>query len=155
MHPIRRYLFILLALVLLALDGQAATCPAPEAQVRVTVEDRTIHTAVVSTPESRQCGLSHRSELRAGEGMLFVFPQTQTLSFWMKDTFVPLSIAFLDGSGEILAIKDMDPDRPLQRHRSPAPARYALEVAQGWFERHGIGAGDRCHFQLPTDLPVR
>ena len=155
MYPITRWLSTLLTLAALAGPAAGAHCPAPEATLRVTVGNHPLTAEVASTPATRRCGLSHRTELRPDRGMLFVFPRSQPLAFWMKDTHVPLSIAFLDGSGEILAIERMQPGLPLRRYHSPAPSRYALEVAQGWFRRHGVRAGDHCHFQLPADLPVQ
>jgi hypothetical protein len=141
-------------LLALSTPVQAASCPPPDTTLNLTVGDQPLTVAVASTPKTRHCGLSHRTELRSDFGMLFVFPHRQPLTFWMKDTLVPLSIAFLDGSGEILAIKRMQPDQPMRRYRSPAPARYALEVAQGWFARNGLQPGDHCHFRLPAGLPV-
>jgi uncharacterized membrane protein (UPF0127 family) len=89
----------------------------------------------------RETGLMFRESLADGEGMLFVFERDQMLSFWMKDTFIPLSIAYIAYNGRLLEIHDMKP-RDTTPVRSGRSARYALEVPQGWFERAGIKAGD-------------
>jgi uncharacterized membrane protein (UPF0127 family) len=89
----------------------------------------------------RETGLMFRESLADGEGMLFVFEKDQMLSFWMKNTLIPLSIAYISYSGRILEIHDMEP-RSLAPVRSGRSARYALEVPRGWFERAGIGIGD-------------
>jgi uncharacterized membrane protein (UPF0127 family) len=83
----------------------------------------------------------HRERLPDGEGMLFVFDRDQQLSLWMKDTTIPLSIAFIASDGRITEIKDM---YPLDQStvRSSRSVRYALEVPQGWFGRAGVQTGD-------------
>jgi uncharacterized membrane protein (UPF0127 family) len=94
-----------------------------------------------SADEKRQ-GLMHRRSLADGRGMLFVFDRDQIMSFWMKDTLIPLSIAYIKSDGSIVEILDM---RPLDESfvRSSRGVRYALEVPQGWFDRAGIRPGDR------------
>jgi hypothetical protein len=82
------------------------------------------------TPAQKQQGLMFRTELKDGEGMLFVFGQDQILSFWMKDTLIPLSIAYISSDGRIIEIFDMEP-RSLNPVHSSRSARYALEVPQG------------------------
>ncbi len=82
-----------------------------------------------------------REEVPEGTGMLFVFEREEILSFWMKNTYVPLSVAYADRSGRILEIHDMEPES-LAPVRSSRPARYALEVPRGYFERAGIRPGD-------------
>ncbi|MCL2193647.1 MAG: DUF192 domain-containing protein [Treponema sp.] len=91
--------------------------------------------------EERAMGLMHRPSLPDGEGMLFVFDRDQQLSFWMKNTIIPLSIAFITSDGRITEIRDMRPLdlTPVVSIRS---VRYALEVPQGWFDRVGVGPGD-------------
>jgi uncharacterized membrane protein (UPF0127 family) len=96
---------------------------------------------IARSDAERETGLMFRESLADGEGMLFVFEKDQTLSFWMKDTLVPLSIAYISYNGRILEIHDMKP-RDLAPVRSSRSARYALEVPQGWFGRAGIKPGD-------------
>jgi len=97
---------------------------------------------VANTPEQREQGLMHRKELKDGYGMIFVFERDQIMSFWMKNTLIPLSIAYAAQDGRILEIHDMQPG-DLTPVRSSRSARYALEVPQGWFDRAGIAPGDR------------
>jgi uncharacterized membrane protein (UPF0127 family) len=96
---------------------------------------------IARTDEQRRRGLMGRKSLADGEGMLFVFETDRILSFWMKDTLIPLSIAFIAYDGRLLEIHDMEAQntRTVQSARS---ARYALEVPQGWFGRAGVSPGD-------------
>jgi uncharacterized membrane protein (UPF0127 family) len=73
----------------------------------------------------------------------------------MKDTSIPLSIAFIDDAGRILSIQKMAPFQTEARYRSPGPVRYALEVNQGWFENHGVSIGDTVGMELPGSLDIR
>jgi uncharacterized membrane protein (UPF0127 family) len=93
------------------------------------------------TDEQRARGLMLRENLDDGYGMLFIFAQDQILNFWMENTQIPLSIAFISSDGIILEIRDLQPfDRnPVRSSRS---GRFALEVPQGWFDRAGIAVGD-------------
>ncbi|MDR2477997.1 MAG: DUF192 domain-containing protein [Treponema sp.] len=93
------------------------------------------------TPQERSQGLMRRGSLADGEGMLFIFERDEALSFWMKDTLIPLSIAFIASDGRITEIRDMRP-RDLSAVRSSRSVRYALEVPQGWFTRAGVQTGD-------------
>jgi uncharacterized membrane protein (UPF0127 family) len=81
-----------------------------------------------------------RESLAKGRGMLFVFPDTQIRSFWMKDTFIPLDIAYLDANLKIVDIQPMEPET-LESHPSMLPAMFALEVPMGWFDEIGIEVG--------------
>jgi uncharacterized membrane protein (UPF0127 family) len=92
--------------------------------------------------EEQSQGLMYRETLSDGQGMLFVFGRDKLASFWMKNTIIPLSIAYINSDGSILEIHDMRPE-DLSLIRSSRSVRYALEVPQGWFGRAGIGPGDR------------
>jgi uncharacterized membrane protein (UPF0127 family) len=93
-------------------------------------------------------GLMYRTALAEHRGMLFVFEEEQELSFWMKNTLIPLSIAFMDSEGRIVDIQDMKPlDDDPPSYVSAEPAQYALEVNQGFFEERGVKVGDRA--ELP------
>jgi uncharacterized membrane protein (UPF0127 family) len=110
-----------------------------EVEVRVEVAD---------TEAERRRGLMGRESLGEDRGMLFVFDSEQTLSFWMKDTRIPLSIAYIDAEGRIVDIQKMEPlDDDPPNYISAEPARYALEVNRGFFEEHGVEVGDRA--ELP------
>jgi uncharacterized membrane protein (UPF0127 family) len=100
----------------------------------------TVEAEVARTPEERERGLMFRETLAKGEGMLFVFPDTQYRSFWMKDTFIPLDIAYLDADLKIVDILPMEP-QTTEPQASTRPAMFALEVPRGWFAEEGIAVG--------------
>jgi uncharacterized membrane protein (UPF0127 family) len=107
---------------------------------------------VAETPEARARGLMFRPTLAENAGMLFVFEEEQRWGFWMKNTLIPLSVAFIDRHWRIVDIQDMavapDPqDGPFVIYEARAPARYALEVRQGLFRRYSVGVGARIIFQ--------
>lgn len=111
--------------------------------------DHVFHVEIADTEETRSQGLMHRDELPENHGMLFVFDRDQRMSFWMKNTSIPLSIAYISSDGVIREIHDMEP-HDLDSVRSSRSARYALEVNQGAFERNGIEVGDQVDvFGLP------
>ena len=128
-----------LALVLVVALGSCHHSRLPTATIRVG--EHPVRVEIAADVEARARGLMHREQLPDDEGMLFIYPEERPRSFWMKDTRIPLSIAFADSSGKIVRITDM---RPLstERTKSLYPARYALEMNQGWFERREVGRGD-------------
>ncbi|MDR2240900.1 MAG: DUF192 domain-containing protein [Zoogloeaceae bacterium] len=99
-----------------------------------------IEAEVAHTASERATGLMNRTSLPAHRGMLFVFPEAGVQCFWMKNTLIPLSIAFLDDEGRIVQIADMQP-QSLDNHCSLKPVRYALEMNAGWFAQRGLTAG--------------
>lgn len=107
---------------------------------------------IPTTQPAYQQGLMARARLPDSEGMLFVMLKQPGCVFWMKDTPSPLSIAFATAEGRIFAIRDMQPFST-EFTIPPAPCAYALEVAQGWFERHGVKAGDLLRFSWPLTAP--
>jgi uncharacterized membrane protein (UPF0127 family) len=123
------------ALTALLLAGSAVAETLP-----LRVGPHAFHGEVASTPAARARGLMGRTHLAADAAMLFVFEAPGRHCFWMRDTPLPLSIAFVDGSGRIVALADMAP-RSEARHCPPVDIRYALEVRQGEFQRRGIRAG--------------
>lgn len=96
---------------------------------------------IADTNEERTKGLMYREKLPDGEGMLFIFDKDDILSFWMKNTYIPLSIAFITNDGKIIDIRNMYPNDETSVMSSRS-ARYALEVPQGWFTRIGVKEGD-------------
>jgi uncharacterized protein len=104
---------------------------------------------IADDPAEQERGLMYRTALGEDRGMLFVFPDEKVLSFWMKNTLIPLSIAYIDSHGRIVDLQDMKPldDKP-PNYVSAKPAQYALEVNQGFFKEHGVKVGDR------VELPV-
>lgn len=108
---------------------------------------------VADTPETRAQGLMFRTRLDEHAGMLFIFDAVESWGFWMKNTLIPLSIAFIDEGPRIVDIKDMqvapDPQRgPFDIYQPEKPFKYALEVNQGFFERQGITVGAKVSFVL-------
>jgi uncharacterized membrane protein (UPF0127 family) len=110
--------------------------------VWLEVGGKKIQVEVADTPPTQQMGLMFRKRLGKDQGMVFVFERPAQRSFWMKNTLIPLSIAYMDGKGTILNILDMRP-RDLSSYLSAGPAQYALEMNQGWFVRHGVKPGDK------------
>jgi uncharacterized protein len=125
------------------LAGTINACPLELPTAAVSINGHRLVVELAATPLSRACGLSKRSALDENQGMLFVYPRSDLRTFWMKDTWIPLSIAFLDDSGTIINIEIMSPDQTGKKYRSRIAALYALEVNQGWFRLHGITVGDQ------------
>ncbi len=99
-----------------------------------------IEAELAHTDQARQTGLMNRRSMPAQHGMIFVFTQDARHCMWMKNTLIPLSVAFLDGEGRILNIADMQP-QTLDSHCAAGPARYALEMNLGWFAERGLTPG--------------
>jgi len=137
-----------LALALASLVSCASRSPAGLAVISIDIEGHRIRAEVAAKPEDHSRGLMYRRELGTNQGMLFVYEEPEPLSFWMKNTFVPLSIAFIDDQGTIVHIEDMAP-QTTESHRSPKAVRYALEVNRGWFAERGIKTGNRASFEIP------
>ena len=119
----------------------SSTKSAGDGLVTIKVGRAVAHVAVASTPEERAKGLSGRKSLGKDEGMLFLFAAPARLSFWMKDTEIPLSIAFITSDGKIAEIQDMEPGT-LDTHDSHRKAMMALEMRRGWFKRNHVAPGD-------------
>lgn len=132
-------LALLLAMVPAA---QAQDAPQQLPTVQLTAGMHLIQAEVARTPGQRQIGLMHRKEMPANAGMLFVFEQPGTQCFWMRNTLLPLSIAFLADDGTVVNLADMAPQTETS-HCSAKPVRYALEMNLGWFAKRGIQAGAR------------
>jgi len=112
-----------------------------------------ISAELAATDENRQRGLMYRKEMPAQEGMLFVFERSERFCMWMKNTYLPLSVAFMDDQGVILNIETMKPET-LDSHCAAKAARFALEMNAGWFEKRGIRVGAKVT-GVEKALPVR
>lgn len=110
--------------------------------VPLKVGGQTVRAEIANTPQSRERGLMGRARLCAGCGMLFVFEKADRYAFWMKNTPLPLSIAFIASDGRILNTAEMQPNTT-DPHPSQGDALYALEMDRNWFARHGIKPGDK------------
>lgn len=102
----------------------------------------TVRAEIARTAEERERGLMFRESVPDGTGMLFVFPQAEIQGIWMKDTYVPLDVAFLNAQFRILSIEQLEP-LDLTPRWSQGPVLFALEVRQGWFADHHVSVGDR------------
>ena len=101
-----------------------------------------INAQLALTPEQRQTGLMFRKEMPQSEGMLFIFEQVAQQCFWMRNTILPLTAAFVADDGTIVNLADMQP-QTTDSHCSAQPVRYVLEMNQGWFAKKGLKAGTR------------
>lgn len=134
-----------------AAEGQeAGEEPAPvdamdPGTVRITVGGHPVTVEVADDDAERQRGLMHRDSLPEDHGMLFVYESERLLSFWMRNTRIPLDVAFIDRSGRIVDIQQMEAMSDVT-HTSKAPALYALEMSLGWFDEHGVEVGETVEF---------
>lgn len=107
-------------------------------KIDIHVNDVAARVEVAATPEHRSRGLMYRRSMPYDEGMLFVFPDAAIRSFWMKNTFIPLDIGYFDADGFLIEVHQMEPDDGAKSYVSSAPALYALEMNQGWFEDNDL-----------------
>jgi len=148
-----------LALLLLLLAIGCAETP-PEV-LSIWVKDQEIKVELALDPAGRRVGLMHRQVLGSEAGMLFVETEDRTMDFWMKNTVIPLSIAFITEEGVITNLHEMQVEAPgtpealYTRYPSIEPVRYALEMNKGWFEKHGIRAGDKLRFSKQVMAQIR
>ena len=135
----------------LAVAGAARAATANEAlpTIPLSINGHKIVVEVAATPERRSLGLMNRFSLQPDHGMLFVFDYPEPQAFWMKNTFIPLSIAFVAADGRIINVDEMRPHDE-STHTSRGPALYAIEMRKGWFTERGIKSGD-----VITGLPER
>ena len=142
-------------IVLLALFASlVASALAQQAQtdlqrVKLSAGMYQIDAQVAQTAEQRQIGLMFRKEMPQAEGMIFVFEQPATQCFWMRNTLLPLTAAFVADDGRIVNLADMKPQTD-DSHCSEEPVRFVLEMNQGWFARHGFGIGSVV--SIPADI---
>lgn len=128
----------ILVAVILVLIAPVAFAQLP--RVELSASMYRIEAELAHTPEARQTGLMHRRSMPDNHGMLFVFTHDARHCMWMRNTFLPLSVAFLDADGRILNIEDMTPHTE-DSHCAAAPARFALEMNQGWFAARRLAPG--------------
>jgi uncharacterized membrane protein (UPF0127 family) len=134
-----RTLLMLVPLAALCVVATAFATELPTVELRI--KGHRLVAEVAATEAARTTGLMNRFSLQPDHGMLFVFKEAQPQAFWMKNTYVPLSIAFIDSDGRILNIDDMAPQTE-NTHPSRGRARYALEMKKGWFAQRAINAGE-------------
>lgn len=142
--------FLLLVLLLPQACSSAPRCDLPSPILKFDTTNGTVSLRVetANTPEERAQGLMGRASLPADAGMAFLYDAPMKDSFWMKDTLIPLSIAFWDESGRIISILDMSPCKadPCRTYSPGVPLSGAVEANQGYFAEHGIQVGDRVNY---------
>ncbi len=141
MHSMKKSLALaaaVLAFAAAAQEGPQLDLP----RVKLTTGMHVIDAQVASSPEQRMTGLMFRQEMPQHEGMLFVFEYASQQCFWMRNTLLPLAVAFVADDGTIVNIDEMQP-QTLNSHCSAKPVRYVLEMNKGWFSKKGIKAGTK------------
>lgn len=129
---------LLAAALAIALPGRTQQAQLP--LVELFAGMHRVEAELAATPDSRQTGMMRRTYMAPQRGMLFVFPEIAKHCMWMRNTLLPLSVAFLDETGRIINVADMQPGSD-DNHCATKPARYALEMNLGWFKSRGLGAG--------------
>ncbi len=138
MKPVAYFAVLLLATCAWAQEAPQMQLP----RTTLSVGMFQIDAQVATTGEEHATGLMYRKEMPQHEGMLFVFPSPNQLCFWMKNTLIPLTAAFIDDDGTIVNLEDMKP-KSLDSHCAKKPVRYVLEMNQGWFAKKGFKAGTK------------
>ena len=128
------------ALVLAGAGAFAQDVPQQLPAIRLSTGMHVLQVQVAQTPEQQATGLMFRKTMGTNEGMLFIFDEPRQQCFWMKNTLLPLSVAFLDDAGTVVNIEDMKP-QTLDSHCSAKPVRFVLEMNQGWFAKRAIRTG--------------
>lgn len=146
---LRHLAIALAALVLLvSMNVSASASYAPEGKpqsglptIVLKAGNQSVRAAIANTDATRQTGLMFRQKMDRQEGMLFVFPEIGYHAMWMRNTGIPLSVAYMNERGVILSVHEMQPLSEVA-HQSAGPARYALEMNAGWFTSNKISVGD-------------
>jgi uncharacterized protein len=140
-----KHFVIQITLFFLSLAGSAQAQEAPQLnlpRIKLSAGMHLIDVQLAMTPDQRATGLMYRREMSQNEGMLFVFEQPSDQCFWMKNTLLPLTAAFVADDGTITNLADMKP-QTTNSHCSTKPVRYVLEMNLGWFDKRGIKAGSK------------
>jgi len=109
--------------------------------VQLKIADSSLFAEIADTPQTSENGLMYRDSLPEDHGMLFVFEKPKTVSFWMRNTKIPLSIAYIDSAGKILEIESLKPLDETPVASASGQVAFALEVNEGWFKRNGVSPG--------------
>ena len=130
------------ALALVSTTAAAQTTAQKLESIRLSAGMHVIQAELARTPDEHSTGLMFRKTMGTNEGMLFAFEHVSQQCFWMKNTLLPLSVAFIADDGSVVNIDDMKP-QTLQSHCSTQPVRFVLEMNEGWFAKRGIKAGSK------------
>ena len=131
-----------LAMVLACTLASAQDAPQQLPAIRLSTGMHVLQVQLAQTPEQQQIGLMFRKTMGTNEGMLFVFDEPRQQCFWMKNTLLPLSVAFIADDGSVVNLDNMKP-QTLDSHCSTRPVRFVLEMNVGWFDKRGIKAGSK------------
>lgn len=148
-----------MAIILAGLISVSTVFASSLPTIKARLGPHTINIQVAEKEEDRARGLMYVRKLEEGTGMLFVFEREFIPTFWMKNTLIPLSIAFIDKNLRIVDIQEMEPPKSIMeldppRYTSKRPATLALEMNRGWFKRHGIREGEELLIESPAATPV-
>ncbi len=152
MRPPTLAIALLLAAAATFAAGAATAQPSPLPTTQLTAGVHLITAEIAANDGSRTRGLMFRQALPANHGMLFIFDDKAIHCMWMRNTLIPLSVAFIEDDGTIVNILDMKPHDE-NRHCAARPVRYALEMTQGWFAARGIGPGSKLGRLQPPARP--
>jgi uncharacterized membrane protein (UPF0127 family) len=133
--------FVIYGVLLLSMDGCHQGLKSDLPVILLKIKNHEIHVEVANRRATQMAGLMFRKHMDSDNGMLFVFSDSQQRSFWMKNTLIPLSIAYLDEKGVIINVLEMPPQTE-ETFLSKGPAKFALEMNSGWFENNSLKAGD-------------
>jgi hypothetical protein len=149
MNPVRRLVLMALTLAV-SCTGTQDVPSRPPSTVSFEGTGAVLHVDVASTSEAMRQGLMGVEELPTNQGMAFAFQEPVEAPFWMKNTLIPLSIAFVDADGRVITIRDMEPctSDPCPTYAASGPYVLAIEANVGWFERNDIGVGDRAELRV-------
>ena len=131
-----------LAIALASPFAMAQDTPQDLPTIRLSSGMHVLQVQVAQTPEQQQIGLMFRKTMGTNDGMLFIFDEPRQQCFWMKNTLLPLSVAFIADDGSVVNVDDMKP-LTLDSHCSTKPVRYVLEMNVGWYDKRGIKAGSK------------
>ncbi|WP_101510251.1 DUF192 domain-containing protein [Thermotoga sp. KOL6] len=133
--------------VIVVATGRKEGIRFPKGKIVITNERKSLelNVEIANTPFLRSVGFMYRKSIPNDLGMLFIFDENTRSGFWMKNTHVPLEIAFIDEDGIIFSVQEMEPceEEPCKIYYAPKPFRYALEVKKGFFEKYGFGVGSK------------
>ena len=132
----------LMTMTLASCLAMAQNAPQQLPAIRLSTGMHVLQVQVAQTPDQQATGLMFRKTMGTNEGMLFIFDEPRQQCFWMKNTLLPLSVAFIGDDGSVVNIDDMKP-QTLDSHCSTAPVRFVLEMNVGWFDKRGVKAGTK------------
>lgn len=115
----------------------------------IAIDGNPLKVEIAATPEDRERGLMYRRELGVNEGMLFVFPYSRPVAFWMKNTFIPLDVGYFSSEKRLIEVFSMEPDNGQKTYPSTSPVLYAVETRLGWYKKRGLKK------DAPLELPFR